>query len=96
MCDELTEKDNAKFIKNGGSFNRRDFGKLSVAASLAAMLPQAANAQSVTNQMSMFRWLMEVFLTLTLCARIVVHMRLLFTGRILKACDQRLKPWLNV
>ena len=48
MCDELTEKDNAKFIKNGGSFNRRDFGKLSVAASLAAMLPQAANAQSVT------------------------------------------------
>jgi carboxymethylenebutenolidase len=31
MCDELTEKDNEGFAKNGGNLNRRDFGKLTAA-----------------------------------------------------------------
>ncbi len=48
MCDEITEKDNEKYFAQQGKFTRREFGGLATAASLAALLPQVANAQTVT------------------------------------------------
>lgn len=48
MCDELTEKDNENFLGQGGKLTRRQFGGLAGGASLAMLLPQAANAQTVT------------------------------------------------
>ena len=47
MCDELTEKDNKKFLLSGGKINRRDFSKMGAAAFMMAMLPKVAFAQSV-------------------------------------------------
>ncbi len=48
MCDEITEKDNEKYFAQQGKFTRREFGGLATAASLAALLPQVADAQTVT------------------------------------------------
>lgn len=48
MCDDQTEKDIDKFIRNGGVLNRRDFGKLSAVAGLASILPQVTNAAEVS------------------------------------------------
>lgn len=48
MCDEQTEKDAKKFLLTGRGINRRDFSKMGAAALLAAMMPRAAFAQSVT------------------------------------------------
>jgi len=42
MCDDITESDIDKFQQQGGSLNRRDFGKLSAAAGFAS------NAEQVT------------------------------------------------
>ncbi len=39
MCDELTEKDNEKFARNGGALNRRDFSQLGAAGIFAAFYP---------------------------------------------------------
>lgn len=47
MCDDSTENDINKFVRDGGSLNRRDFGKLSAAVSFAALLPSVANAATV-------------------------------------------------
>ena len=47
MCDEHTQEDVEKFLKRSG-VTRRQFGKLSAAAGLAAILPSVSNAQSVT------------------------------------------------
>jgi len=47
MCDDLTQLDIERSAIDGGKINRRNFGKLSAAASLAAMLPSAANAVDV-------------------------------------------------
>jgi len=48
MCDELTEKDNEKFLEKGGKLTRRQFGGLASGAGLAMLLPQVANAQTIT------------------------------------------------
>ena len=48
MCDERTEKDIDDFQRSGGELNRRDFGKLSMAAGLMTLWPPLANALSVT------------------------------------------------
>jgi len=48
MCDDITESDIDKFQQQGGSLNRRDFGKLSAAAGFASILPSVANAEQVT------------------------------------------------
>lgn len=47
MCDDLTELDNEEFLRNGGKLNRRDFGKLSAATGLLAVLPPVANALEI-------------------------------------------------
>jgi carboxymethylenebutenolidase len=47
MCDEVTQEDADDFLNRSG-VTRRQFGKLSAAASLAIMLPRVANAQAVT------------------------------------------------
>lgn len=48
MCDKYTEKDIDQFVQQGGSLNRRDFGKLAATAGFASMLPAVANAKEVT------------------------------------------------
>jgi len=48
MCDEQTEKDIDLYEQKHGKLNRREFGKLSVAAGFAALLPSVTNAVSVT------------------------------------------------
>lgn len=48
MCDERTEKDIDNFLSRTSDLTRREFGKLSAAVGLAAVLPQVANAVSVT------------------------------------------------
>jgi len=48
MCDDFTENDIDKFVREGGKLNRRDFGKLSAAVSFAALLPSVVNAATVT------------------------------------------------
>ena len=47
MCDEHTQKDTDEFLRRSG-VTRREFGQISAAAGLAAMLPSVANAQAVT------------------------------------------------
>ena len=47
MCDEHTQKDVDAFLHTSG-ITRREFGQLSAAAGLAAMLPNVANAQAIT------------------------------------------------
>ena len=46
MCDERTERDNEKFMRDGGAVNRRDFSGMSAAAILAAMAPLNAAAKT--------------------------------------------------
>lgn len=48
MCDDFTENDIDKFVQRGGRLNRRQFGKLTAAASFAALLPSVANAKDVS------------------------------------------------
>lgn len=53
MCDELTEKDNARYLKQQGNLGitRRLFGKLGAAGAVSlAALPKVANAQAITEQ----------------------------------------------
>ncbi|MGJ8562653.1 MAG: dienelactone hydrolase family protein [Alphaproteobacteria bacterium] len=47
MCDEITEKENAEFLRQDGNLNRRAFGKLTSIAAFSAMLPLSACAPSV-------------------------------------------------
>ena len=47
MCDEHTQHDADELLRQSG-FTRRQFGKLSAAAGMAAMFPPVANAQAVT------------------------------------------------
>jgi len=51
MCDENTEQDNEKFLRDSsqqsGGITRRQFGTITTAAALATLLPRAANAQTV-------------------------------------------------
>ena len=47
MCDDSTEKDNKAFELRGGSLNRRDFSKLSVAAIASLCYGKLANASGV-------------------------------------------------
>jgi len=47
MCDDFTENDIDQYVKRGGALNRRQFGKLTAAASFAALLPSVANAKEV-------------------------------------------------
>ena len=47
MCDDLTELDNEKYLREKGNLNRRDFGKLTAMAGLMATVPQVANAMDV-------------------------------------------------
>ena len=49
MCDELTEKDNADYLRKNG-ITRRDFNLQSMGAALALMLPAVANAVDVVEQ----------------------------------------------
>lgn len=42
MCDDLTEKDNDHFAALGGTLNRRDFGKMSVATIMATAFADVA------------------------------------------------------
>ena len=39
MCDDQIELNVGEFERQGGQLNRREFGKLSVAVGIAAMLP---------------------------------------------------------
>lgn len=48
MCDDFTENDIDKFVERGGQLNRRQFGKLTAAASFAGLLPTLANAKDVS------------------------------------------------
>jgi len=48
MCDDRTQKDADEFLARSGKVTRREFGKISAAVGLAAMLPPVANAQAVT------------------------------------------------
>ena len=50
MCTEETEKDNARFLAATGSLDRRDFGKLSTAALLAAVAPACATASETLTE----------------------------------------------
>jgi len=45
MCDERTVKESSEYLHN---LTRREFGAVSAGAGLAVLLPQAANAQDVT------------------------------------------------
>ena len=47
MCDERTDADNQKYLR-ANKLTRRQFGAVSAGASLAFLLPRAANAQAVT------------------------------------------------
>lgn len=49
MCDEKTQADADEYLRRN-DLSRRQFGALSFAASLAMMLPKAANAVDVTEQ----------------------------------------------
>ena len=50
MCDELTEKDNDRFFKSGGTLTRRQFNTLAAGAALSVMLPPVANAVEITGK----------------------------------------------
>jgi carboxymethylenebutenolidase len=47
MCDDFTEKDYEDFARRGGQLNRRDFGKLSVAAILSLCYGKLATASGL-------------------------------------------------
>jgi len=47
MCDKLTQKDADEYARRAG-ITRRQFGHIAGIAGLAAMLPEVANAQAVT------------------------------------------------
>jgi len=47
MCDLDTENDIDEFVKKGGQFSRRQFGKLSAVAGFVAALPSVVNAAEV-------------------------------------------------
>ena len=47
MCDERTSADDARYLR-AKRLTRREFGAVSAGAGLAALLPRAANAQTVT------------------------------------------------
>ena len=49
MCDERTDADNNEYLQSK-RLTRRQFGAVSAGASLAILLPRAANAQDVTEQ----------------------------------------------
>ena len=44
MCDDYTERDIDRVLGSGNELSRREFGKLSAAIGLSAVLPQVANA----------------------------------------------------
>lgn len=48
MCDQFTEKDIDNFERKGGTLNRRDFAKLSAAVGFSTLLPNVANAATVS------------------------------------------------
>ncbi|HBX36346.1 MAG TPA: dienelactone hydrolase [Pseudohongiella sp.] len=48
MCDQHTLEDDILFMLKKGQLSRRQFGKLTAGAALAAMLPPVLNAQDVT------------------------------------------------
>ena len=48
MCDERTVDEVNEYLRRSGNLTRRQFGALSVGTGLAMLLPQAANAQAVT------------------------------------------------
>ena len=50
MCDDITELENKKYFEKEGMINRYDFGKITVLASLMAMIPSAANAVVFRNR----------------------------------------------
>jgi carboxymethylenebutenolidase len=50
MCDERTFEEEDETLRRSGHLNRREFGMLSVGASLAALLPMPANAAEVIGQ----------------------------------------------
>jgi len=47
MCDERTNHENNEFLARTGQLTRRQFGKLSAGAGLAAILPKVVNAMDV-------------------------------------------------
>ena len=47
MCDEYTESDIDRALASGNELSRREFGKLSAALGLGAVLPRVANALEV-------------------------------------------------
>ena len=49
MCDERTDADNTEYLR-AKRLTRRQFGAVSAGASLAILLPRAANAQAVSEQ----------------------------------------------
>ena len=49
MCDELTEKDSADFLRKHG-VTRRDFSKGAVGVAFSMMLPAVANALDVVEE----------------------------------------------
>ncbi|PLW70625.1 dienelactone hydrolase family protein [Pseudohalioglobus lutimaris] len=49
MCDEITEKDNNRYLRSKG-LKRRDFNRYSMGVALAMMLPPIANAMDVVEQ----------------------------------------------
>lgn len=48
MCDKDTQADVEEYFRRHPELTRRDFAKLTAAVGLSAILPQVANAQSVT------------------------------------------------
>jgi carboxymethylenebutenolidase len=44
MCDEQTQQDVDEYHRKNGELSRREFGKVAIAASLAAIFPPLANA----------------------------------------------------
>lgn len=60
MCDELTEKDNAEFLRINGNFNRRDFGKITTIAAFSALLPTTGCAQTATEEDSLVESIVDV------------------------------------
>lgn len=47
MCDDKTHNDNLEYLRKKSGLTRREFGQLSAAAVLVAVLPKVANAKSV-------------------------------------------------
>jgi len=47
MCDDLTVKDNEKFLTGSGQLSRRAFSRLAAGAAMAVLLPRVVNAAEV-------------------------------------------------